>query len=171
LLDFWQSYDKAIVVRSFSKEYAMTGWRVGYVLGHENIIRAAAKVHDALTGCVPKISQRAAIAAITGSQQTVKTYQKEFLKRRNLAYTRLSQSQRLSCLKPQGAYYAFARYNQNISSVELAEQLLTKAGVAVIPGKAFGKGGEGHVRLSFAVEEGVLAQGIKRIAAYLAKIS
>ena len=160
LLDFWSSSDKLLVVRSFSKEYAMTGWRVGYVIARDRVITGIAKVHDSLTGCVPKISQRAALAAINGPQDIVKTYQKTLKIRRDLACSHLDKIPGLTYVKPEGAYYVFPKHE----GVNLAEKLLTEAKVAVVEGGAFGACGEGHLRISFAAAESVLVEGLSRFA-------
>lgn len=168
LLEF--KSDKFLVVRSFSKEYAMTGWRVGYVIGAEDVISGLAKVHDALTGCVPKISQRAAIAALTGPQTIVKDYQTTLARRRALVSEILDQMKDvMTYIVPGGAYYVFPRYGMNISSLELAERLLIEAHVAVVAGSAFGKSGEHHIRISFAVDDETLREGLGRIGRYLQK--
>lgn len=167
LLSFWKEYDKLLVVRSFSKEYAMTGWRVGYIVTREAHIKTIAKVHDALTGCASKISQRAAIAAITGVQTIVDSYCKSYVKRRQLAMDILGKEQtRISCIPPRGAYYLFIKYHAKQKSIPLCEKLLTESGVAAIPGVAFGKGGEYHIRISFAVPEEILTQGLARMVKF-----
>lgn len=166
LLSVAGEYERALVVRSFSKEYAMTGWRVGYIVAASSVLSVIAKTHDALTGCAPKISQRAALAALSGSQDIVDEYRAVYAKRHKRAISLLSEIPGISLIEPLGAYYAFPKYEQAIDSVMLSEGLLTKAGVAVIPGKAFGKGGEGHFRISFAVSDDVLTSGIERIASY-----
>lgn len=163
LLSFWDQFERLLVVRSFSKEYAMTGWRVGYVVARENVISAIAKVHDALTGCASKISQRAALAALTGPQAIVDEYKDAFKKRRDLGCLLLDGIAGLTYTKPQGAYYLFPRYSSKESSITVAENLLTKARVAVVPGSAFGECGEHHIRISFAVEESVLTEGLRRL--------
>lgn len=164
LLSWWKEYDRLLVVRSFSKEYAMTGWRVGYVIARPKHIKSIAKVHDALTGCAPKISQKAAFAAITGPQAIVDRYRQAFTKRRQLTMDILqSENDRISFVPPLGAYYLFLKYRGTEKSIPLCEQLLTKAKVAAVPGVAFGQGGEYHIRISFAVSEEILTEGIERM--------
>lgn len=163
LLDFWKEFDRLIVVRSFSKEYAMTGWRVGYVVASEQALKTFSKVHDSLVGCVPKISQRAAFAAVTGPQDVVGQNHNAYVRRRNMTIAAIDEISRLTFSTVSGAYYAFLGYGGGESSVDLCERLLTQAGVAAVPGSAFGKGGEGHFRISFAVDDAVLADGLKRL--------
>lgn len=163
LLDFWEKSDRLITVRSFSKEYAMTGWRVGYMVAREVTIATLAKVHDSLVGCVPKISQRAAIAALTGSQEFVTKNHKAYARRRQITMDTIAHNSRLHLPRINGAYYAFPKYTGKRRSVDVCEDLLTKAGVAVVPGVYFGEGGEGHFRISFAVDDAILADGLKRL--------
>lgn len=167
LLEFWNESDRLIVVRTFSKKYAMTGWRVGYVLGTSDTIKVIAKTHDALVGCAPKISQRAAVAALTGPQQVVTDFVKVFKKRCDLAVHELDKlDDYVQFAKPEGAYYIFPKYRRKISSVELSDKILINARVAVVPGSVFGKSGERHLRLSFAVEDAILAEGISRLGKF-----
>lgn len=168
LLEFWDEAERLLIVRTFSKEYAMTGWRVGYVLSRPKAIKALAKTHDALVGCAPKISQRAALAALTGPQQVVTDFVKTLEKRRNLACELLGKLDNfIQFSKPEGAYYIFPKYRDKISSVELSDQILNHARVAVVPGSVFGKSGEGHIRISFAVEDEILAKGVHLLQKFL----
>lgn len=161
LLDFWDTYDRLITVRSFSKEYAMTGWRVGYVVSRPEFIAIAAKTHDALTGCVPKVSQVAAQAAVEGSQRIVQQYVRILAERRRIVLRELSGfGEMLTITPPQGAYYVFPRVHTRIRSLELTERLLRDGNVAVVPGSVFGKSGEFHFRISFAVDNNVLETGM-----------
>ncbi len=169
LLDFWGKCHRLITVRSFSKEYAMTGWRVGYVVAREETIATFAKVHDSLVGCVPKISQRAAIAAVTGPQDVVADNHQAYARRREMTIAAAGETHGLTLPKVSGAYYAFLHYDGGESSIDLCERLLVQAGVASVPGSAFGLGGEGHFRISFAVDDAVLADGLKRIQQFFSK--
>lgn len=168
LLNYWNQYDKLLIVRSFSKEYAMTGWRVGYIVGQEPAIKIFAKVHDALTGCAPKISQMAALAAVTGSQTIVGEYQKVLSGRRDLVCKLLDEFKDvLAYIRPRGAYYIFPRFNLNTSAQNLCEEILTETGVAVVPGIAFGNSGENHLRISFSVDDDKLKAGVAKIGQFL----
>jgi aminotransferase len=167
LFEYMNTYGKILVVRSFSKEYAMTGWRVGYVAGGDTIIKGVARIHDALTGCAPKISQRAALAAITGPQDIVAEYRTVLKKRRNLVCTLLDDvSEYASYEKPQGAYYVFPKIHSKKKSSELSNMILERAKVAVIPGYVFGDAGEGHLRISFAVDDNVLTSGLQALKTF-----
>lgn len=163
LLEFYAIANRLLIVRSFSKEYAMTGWRVGYLIAAKEFITLAARTHDALVGCVPKISQSAALAAISGSQAIVTRYQKILSQRRSNACVYLDGlNEFLTYVKPQGAYYIFPRF-KNRDAFTLCDEMLNRAGVAVVPGDVFGKAGAKHFRLSFAVEETTLNEGFKRL--------
>lgn len=164
LLEFWDESKKLIVVRTFSKEYCMTGWRVGYLVTRPETVKLIARSHDAIVGCASKISQRAALAAITGSEDTVSKNVKVLFRRRELVCKHLDNlSNDLTYAKPEGAYYIFPRLKNFPDSFKFSDEVLDKAGVAVVPGAAFGKAGESHIRISFAVEDEVLDTGMKRI--------
>ncbi|MBI2405063.1 pyridoxal phosphate-dependent aminotransferase [Candidatus Gottesmanbacteria bacterium] len=164
LLEFYGDCERILVIRSFSKEYAMTGWRVGYVIGRPSIVSLIAKTHDALVGCVPKISQIAAVAALVGPQDCVLQFQQILGKRCDMVCDLLdNMSEYLSYAKPQGAYYVFPKYKGTALSLSLVETILEKAHVAVIPGIVFGQAGEGHLRISFAVDDAVLTDGMKKL--------
>jgi len=155
LLDFWdKTGDKLIVVRSFSKEFAMTGWRVGYVVARPELIKVFAKTHDALTGCAPKVSQRAALAALATQEETVKKQVEMYKTRRKLACEALAKIDGLNFVRPEGAYYILVDYPGEVDSMQMSEQLLTEAKVAVVPRGGFGRAGEGQERVAVSVGEG-----------------
>lgn len=158
--------DRVILCGSFSKKYAMTGYRVGYAFADEGILDHMLKVHDALTICSPAISQKAALTAITGSQDSVKDHIEKFSHNRDAMMRELDQlSDFFSYQKPKGAYYIFAKVlaGPNVQSFQLALRLLQEAKVITIPGAAFGEGGEGHLRFSFAGEPAKIKEGFARI--------
>ncbi len=172
LLEFWKKCERLLVIHSFSKEYAMTGWRVGYVVARPQVIKILAKTHDAIVGCVAKISQKAALAAVTGSQKIVGDYAAVLHKRRDLACKLLDKMKNVfSHSRPEGAYYIFPRYKNSVDSLTMTRMIMEQARVAVIPGFVFGKKGEGHLRISFAVEDQILQTGMEQIADYFAKIA
>ena len=167
LLDWWNEGERLLTVRSFSKEYAMTGWRVGYLVARQSVRDTMAKTHDALVGTAPRISQQAAYAAVSGPQDVVHTYASVIKDRRDLLCEKLDQMpEHLSYHKPAGAYYLMARYAADISSEVLCDDILKKTSVGVVPGSIFGKGGEGHFRISFGVTDDRLIEGIKRLKDY-----
>jgi aminotransferase len=150
---------------SFSKEYAMTGWRVGYLCAEAGLIQEILKIHDATVVTAPRISQMAALAALRGPQNCVDEFRIELLNRRNLACRLLDRLGRLfSYSKPDGAYYLFPKINlTGIDSFAFALRLLNEARVVTTPGDAFGPAGEGHLRLCFAVQQDDIIESFKRI--------
>lgn len=159
------NYKNTIVCSSFSKKYALTGYRVGYAISEESIIDHMLKIHDALAICAPAISQKAAIAALKGPQNSVKSFVNKLTYNRNLMCQELDKmSEVFEYQKPMGAYYILARYKKpKINSFELALAILKKARVITIPGAAFGPTGENHLRFSFAGEPKQIPEGFKRL--------
>lgn len=154
--------NRVVSLFSFSKSYAMTGFRVGYAVGPERIIKAMEKVHIYTSICAPTISQGAALAALKGERET-KDMVREYGRRRKLMMEWLD---RLGWeyVKPEGAFYVFpniSRYKRG--SMAFAEQMLKKANVAVIPGTDFGAHGEGFIRLSYATDCEKIEEAMKRI--------
>ena len=155
---------RTIVVHSFSKSYAMTGWRIGGVTGPEDIIAKMGLLLETTTSCVSPFIQEAAIEALTGSQKQIEDMVKEFRNRRDLILEGLNSLPGVHCLKPKGAFYAFPNIrNTGLSSEEFANILLEEAGVAVCPGNFFGKHGEGYVRLCYANSIENINKGIENI--------
>jgi aspartate aminotransferase len=152
-----------ITVRSFSKHYNMTGFRLGYVAAHEEVIRALTKLQSHLSGNVCTFAQHGALAALEMDQTIVAQRRYALQQRRDLAYAHASEI--FDCVKPQGAFYLFAdvtgRLRKGETSAELALRLLEQAGVAVVPGEAFG--GPGHIRISFGSGETELQAAFHKI--------
>lgn len=162
-----QDSERTIYLSGFSKGYAMTGWRVGYAAGPRDIIGAMCKIQQYTMLCPPIISQRSAIAALSGSSNEMK---EEYEKRRNLMVSGLN-SIGLECLLSDGAFFAFPSIKTSgLSSSEFAERLLFSEKVAVVPGEAFGECGEGFIRTSFAVQEEKIEESLVRIKRFLIKI-
>jgi aminotransferase len=161
--------NNVISISSLSKKYALTGWRVGWVIAAAGWMEQITKVHDAATICSPTPSQIAALAALEGDQQCVQDMRVELTKRRALCCRRLDQlSRNFSYIPPRGAFYVMAKYRfTNDNSQQVAIRLLEEAKVITIPGGAFGKGGEGHLRLSFGGEEKVISEAFDRIDRWL----
>ncbi|HBR09769.1 TPA: aspartate aminotransferase [Candidatus Acetothermia bacterium] len=155
--------ENVIVVGSFSKNYAMTGWRVGYVIGNRRLIRDLVAIQSHLVTHPCSISQQAAVAAITGEQREVNRMVDEYRRRRDLLVEGLNRIVGVRCHLPEGAFYAFADFSPFLAgdSVSLAERLLD-AGVAVVPGAVFGS--DGFLRISFCHRQEKVEQGITRIA-------
>jgi aminotransferase len=161
--------DKTIATFSFSKKYAMTGWRVGYVYAAEGVLDQIMKIHDAVAICAPSLSQHAALAALEGPQECVTEIKASLQRRRDLVCARLDRmGEFFDYVKPQGAYYLMARYRTaGVDSMTFALRLLHEARVITIPGAAFGPTGENHVRISFGGTESEINEAFDRIERWL----
>lgn len=162
----------SIVVNTASKTYAMTGWRIGYLLAPKEIVKAVNDVqsHSANASTV---SQKAAVESILGAQDSVKVMIGEYERRRKFVVGKLNSIPGLSCANPGGAFYAFPNVSQFFrrgiaDSIQFSSTLLREAGVAVVPGSAFGR--EGHIRLSFATSMENLEKGLERMEKALARM-
>ncbi len=153
--------DRAIVVNSFSKTYAMTGWRVGYLVAHPTIVKDLVRFHKALVICTNTVAQKAAVAAITGPQDSVETMRTEYNKRRLLVEKALNGIDGLQTPPCEGAFYLFPRFEHRVTSKEMTSYLAEK-GVLVRSGTEFGERGESHVRLSFTIASAELEEGMDR---------
>ncbi len=162
--------DRIIATYSFSKKYAMTGWRVGYVYACEGLLDQIMKVHDAVAICAPTVSQVAALAALEGPQECVAQIRAALEHRRDLMCSRLDRlSDHFRYVKPRGAYYLMARslIEGASSSMTLALRLLNEARVITIPGAAFGPEGENHIRFSFGGHEEEIQEALDRVERWL----
>ncbi len=168
--------DRVILCSSFSKRFALTGYRVGYAFADSGIIDHLLKVHDALAICAPAISQKAAITALC-EQKQAKLWNKEYLKK--MTENRALMLKELDKLndffeyqKPKGAYYILAKYKiPEVNSFQIALRILKEARVITIPGAAFGPSGEGHLRFSFACSPVEIKEGFKRLKIWAKKYS
>lgn len=170
--------ERTVVVNGVSKSHAMTGWRIGYAAGPEEIIAAATKLQSQNTSNPTSIAQKAAVEALNGDQAIVGAMVKEFEKRRNVMVDRLNAIPGITCMTPQGAFYVFPdisglfgksyRGRTISTSSELATYLLDEASVAVIPGGEFGN--DDHVRLSYATSMSNIEKGLKRIRDAIMKL-
>lgn len=156
--------NRVLTLHSFSKTYAMPGFRVGYAAGPENIINAMKKIHIYTSVCAPTVSQEAALAALKGPQKSVAMMVKEYDRRRKLINRRLNEIPGFSCIEPKGAFYAFPNIKGfGMNSLAFSKWLLKEAKVAVVPGTEFGKNGEGYVRCSFATSYEKIEKALDRI--------
>jgi len=156
--------ERTLVVNSFSKTYAMTGLRVGYVYGPKELISHIWLVHQYTVACVNSLAQYVALAASKGPQDFVEDMVKEFDRRRRLVYKRLNEIEGFNCALPKGAFYVFPNIKGfSMSSEEFAEFLVRKAHVTVVPGSAFGSYGEGYVRISYAAAYKQLEEALNRV--------
>jgi aspartate aminotransferase len=159
--------DLAITVNSFSKTYAMTGLRLGYLHAREDAVDEMLKIHQYVQASTSSLSQAAAVAALQAGTRFTKEMVRTLLKRRDLIVGMLREIDGIECLPPKGAFYVFPNFATYGSSSNLALDLLKNAKVVVTPGTAFGKYGEGFLRLSYATSERNIVEGLKRISDYL----
>lgn len=160
--------ERTIIVNSFSKTYAMTGWRVGYALGPQHIISQMVKLQENVAACVNTAAQYGALAALTGSQAPVAEMLETYSQRRSYILDAFSRINGLTCFAPQGAFYAFVDISATGMDAEaFAKDLLQKARVIVVPGEAFGESGKRYVRLSFATSMENIREGTRRMAEYM----
>lgn len=167
LASFKEIKYQVIILNGFSKAYAMTGWRVGYILADSDIIKAMIKIHQYAIMCPSIISQYAAIEAARNGDNDCVIHKESFMARRNYVVNNLNRIG-LECHMPQGAFYVFPSIKKTgLSSEAFCEKLLFEAKVAVVPGSAFGESGEGHVRISYAYSIEQLKEALSRIEKFL----
>jgi aspartate/methionine/tyrosine aminotransferase len=164
--------DTCLVLNGVAKTYAMTGWRVGWMIGPTDVVKAATNLQSHETSNVANVSQRAAIAALTGGLEDVARFRESFDRRRRTIHRALNAIGGVTCLEPEGAFYAFPSFKEVlerpvagrtvVSTLELADLILTEAKVAIVPGEAFSA--PGYARLSFALGDDDLGAGVQRIA-------
>ena len=167
--------DTCVILNGVAKTYAMTGWRVGWMIGPRDIIGAATNLQSQSTSNVANVPQRAALAAVSGDLEAVGEMRHTFERRGKMMHRLLSAIPGVECLEPQGAFYCFPSFEALLdrewgdrkvtTSAELAEVLLDEVQVAIVPGEAFGA--PGYARLSFALGDDDLGEGIGRIADFL----
>ena len=163
--------DTCVIVNGVAKTYAMTGWRVGWMIGPEDVIKAATGLQSHATSNVANVSQQAALAAVAGPLDAVLDMRNAFDRRRRTMISMLREIPGLEVIEPQGAFYAFPEVTALLgrpvgdtrpeTSLDLAAAILTEANVAVVPGEAFGA--PGHFRLSYALGDEDLAEGVGRL--------
>jgi len=168
--------DTCIVLNGVAKTYAMTGWRVGWMIGPKDVIAAATNLQSQSTSNISNVAQRAALAAVSGPLDAVFEMRVAVERRGRTMHRMLSAIPGVRCLEPEGAFYCFPSFEGIIgrtlagreitSTLDLAEVLLDEAKVAIVPGEAFGA--PGYARLSFALADADLEEGVARIAAFLA---
>ena len=169
--------DTTIVLNGVAKTYAMTGWRVGWLTGPSDVVKAATNLQSHLTSNVANVSQRAALAALTGPLDVVEQMREAFDRRRRTMVAALNAIPGVTCPTPKGAFYAYPCVEgvlgreidgeRPTTSAELAELILAKVEVAVVPGEAFGP--SGYLRLSYALGDDALVEGVGRIAELLGR--
>lgn len=161
---------RTIVLQGFSKAYAMTGWRVGYVVGPESLLAEMRKLHQYLIMSAPTVSQWAALKALEVGEPFVQEMHARYERRRRLVVDSLN-AMGLACIEPHGAFYAFPNIQSTgLDDNKFAERLLQEERVAVVPGRAFGPSGAGFVRMSYATAYEKLEIALERIAGFVQRI-
>jgi aspartate/methionine/tyrosine aminotransferase len=157
--------ERTILVDGFSKTYAMTGWRLGFGVMPAELARRVMLLATHAYGCTAHFTQYAGLEALTGSQAEVDAMLSRYQKRRDRLVEGLNELPGVSCELPQGAFYAFPNIQATgLSSKDLADRILNEAGVALLPGTAFGPGGEGYLRLSYATSLEHIDRALERLA-------
>ncbi len=160
--------ERTLIIGSFSKTYAMDGWRIGYLIAPRDVISHALKLHQHVVSCPNTFVQVGAQAALTSSQDCVREMVAEFDRRRRRLMSRLDEIG-IAYVRPRGAFYIFPSIKKfGFTSVQFADFLFQKARVAVVPGDAFGPGGEGYVRISYCASEEEIEEGMERVRSALA---
>jgi aspartate aminotransferase len=163
--------ERTIIVDGFSKTYAMTGWRLGYGIMPERLAEVVALLLTHSVGCTAEFVQIAGVEALTGPQEQVAEVVREYQQRRDVLVEGLNAIPGIKCQKPQGAFYVFPNIRSfGVSSSEMADLLLEKAGVAVLPGSAFGDYGEGYLRLTYSNSLERIRAAINQIREVLRKL-
>ena len=164
--------DRTISIFSFSKTYAMTGMRIGYMTGSTTLIRQMTKLQEHHVSCVNAVAQKAALAALRGPQECVAEMLAEYTRRRQLLIDGVNETQVITCRKPAGTFYAFPNITKTgYDSKTIAQKLVTEAKVVTVPGVAFGKNGEGYIRFSFATNISNIKKAVNRIRDYCSKLT
>ncbi len=159
--------EQTILLGGFSKAFAMTGWRIGYIAANEQLIEAMLKIHQYTMLCAPTMSQMAAIEALRSAEDDVAKMVKEYDRRRRFIVKKLNEIG-LPCFEPKGAFYAFPSIEATgMSSEEFAERLLMEERVAVVPGSAFGQCGEGFIRCCYATSLANIEEALKRMEKFV----
>ena len=159
--------ERTLLVNGFSKAFAMTGWRLGYIAGPAPVIKQMLKIHQYAIMCSPTVSQHAAVEALRSCEHEVENMVNEYNIRRRWLVNALNEIG-LTCFDPQGAFYVFPSIKASgLSSQQFCEDLLEKHRIAVVPGDAFGECGEGYIRISYAYSLKHLMEAVERISDFM----
>jgi aspartate/methionine/tyrosine aminotransferase len=166
-----QCKERVILLNSLSKSYSMSGWRLGYIIGPENLVKKVNLLLETIISCLPPFVQLGGIAAILGNQEVMHTRITNLKERRNFLVNGLNSLTGIKCLIPDGAFYVFPNIKDTgMSSDEYSNKLLEETGICVLPGNCFGKDGEGYVRLCYAsTTMPVIQESIKKMQIFHAK--
>ena len=170
IANFPEMYDRTIVVNGFSKSFAMTGWRIGYMAGPAPLIAAMNKVHQYCIMSSPTTAQYAVIEACRNGDKEVEEMRQEYNRRRRVIINGLKEAG-LTCFEPTGAFYAFPSIEGlGLSCEKFCERFLMEKKVAIVPGSAFGKCGEGHVRISYAASLENIQEAMRRLKEFVSEL-
>jgi aminotransferase len=162
--------DKTLIINGFSKSYAMTGWRLGYVCGHPDLIAAMYKIHQFAIMSSPTTAQYAAIEALRNGDSDIQMMTREYNGRRRIMVDGFRKIG-LECFEPLGAFYVFPCIKSTgLSSEEFCERLLSEEKVAIVPGTAFGGSGDGFIRACYAYSIDNIVEALKRVERFVATI-
>jgi len=175
IAEFPEMYERTIVLNGFSKAFAMTGWRMGYVCGHPDLVSAMLKIHQYTMLCAPIMSQKAAIEGLRygllNDFPSVQKMRRAYNRRRRMIVTRIREIG-LECFEPEGAFYIFPSIKSTgLSSMEFCERLIEEEKVAVVPGTAFGPSGEGHIRCCYASSIENIKIALERMDRFIKKLN
>lgn len=166
-----QCRERTIISNGFSKAFAMTGWRLGAVIGPIDVVERMNMLLQTTSSCVSPFLQMAGIEAITGDQAAVKAMMQEYRERRDMLVSGLNNLKGVTCLRPGGAFYVFANIRgTGMTAEQVSDYLLEDAGVAVLPGTNFGQYGDGYIRMCYATSKADIVEALGRMKASLAKL-
>jgi len=164
--------ERTVTINSFSKTYAMTGWRLGYAAAPANIVAEMAKLNLYANTCANSIAQMAGIEAIRGSQECVREMAEEYDRRRRFVLQRLNKISKITCTRPEGAFYVFPNISRlGMSSLDFSMHLLENGKVSTVHGSDFGEHGEGYLRISYATSMANLKEGLDRLEAVVNQLN
>ncbi len=167
ILDIAEPEDRVLAVNSFSKSWAMTGWRLGWIVSPPGVVDGLAKLSEYNTSCTPVFTQRAGIAALEGGDDFIAEQQARYRELRDMAAAALNAVPGVTSPVPEGAMYSFFKVEGLTDSLAAAKRMLVEAKVGIAPGSAFGPEGEGHFRLCFAQRKPTLEEALERICGFL----
>ena len=163
--------ERTIISNGFSKAFAMTGWRLGAVIGPSNVVEKMKLLLETTSSCVPPFIQKAGIEAIEGEQTSQKSMYDEYEQRRNIVVDGINSIHGLSCITPGGAFYVFINIKKTgMTSESFCDYILEDAGVAILPGTSFGEFGDGFVRICYAVNQDKIKNALERIKKSISKL-
>lgn len=171
ILDFEGMRERTVLVYSFSKEFAMTGWRIGYVAAPETLIAAVTRLQENIVACAPLASQHAVISALADNMFGSEAMIAEFSRRRAAVLDEASKTPKIHMNPPDGTFYAFINISETgLTADEFAYRLLADKHVAVVPGNAYGASFTNYIRIAFTIEESKIREGFSRIRAFIAQL-